>query len=63
MKLYLLFGLFDEFKYFYGVFSSEFEAEQAKQTLESDTDWPHEEITIEEHILDEPTDLYYYMLE
>lgn len=68
MKLYLMFGIVEkdgeEFKYFYGVFSSEEKANEIKKSLEENPNGDeNESFAVEEHVLDEPDELYYFMLQ
>lgn len=66
MKLYLLFGYGgeEEFKYFYGCFSDEEKANNVKKDLEENPYGDKDErFEIEEHTLNEPTDLYHFMME
>ena len=72
MKLYFVFGFYDdpdtddEFKYFYGAFSSEEKTKEIIHKLEAanlEIGSISESYGIEEGDLDEPTDLYYFMIQ
>lgn len=68
MKLYLVRGYWEipstgeEFVYLYGVFSSEEMASKIKNDLEAAEGIINETYKVEEITLDEPTDVYYFMI-
>lgn len=69
MKLYLVFGdhegLYgEEFRYFYGCFSTKEKADVIRKNLEESPNGDGKELfLVEEYTLNDPTELYHFMTE